>query len=138
MQLIVEPVGTWPVVLLVGMGLVAVVPVTYPPRVRHLSPARRRMLIGLRLLAVSLLLFCMLRPAVRFIETDDQSAELVILMDRSASMETPDGPGGITRREALLQTLDEAKEVLSQLAEKIDLRYADFSDQVTVVEQRAK
>ncbi len=135
MQLIVEPVWPWPAVLMIGIGLLAVVLVTYPPRVRHLSAVRRRVLVGLRLLTALLLVFSMLRPAVRFTETDTQSAELVILTDRSASMATPDGPGGITRREALLQALSEAEGPLGQLAEKIDVRYVDFAEQPTVVEQ---
>ncbi|MGE4004254.1 MAG: glutamine amidotransferase, partial [Planctomycetaceae bacterium] len=134
MQLIVEPIWPWPIVSLIGAGLVAVVLATYPARVRHLSAARRRALIGLRLLTAIMLVFAMLRPAVRFSETDTQSAEMVILTDQSASMATPDGPGGITRRAALLRTLSEAAGPLARLEEQVDIRFIDFAELTSVVE----
>jgi len=86
-------------------------------------------MIGLRLLTALVLIFAMLRPAVRFSETDTESAQLLIAADTSASMATPDGPGGITRREALLKTLSDAEPVLEELAEKIDIRYVDFAEE---------
>ncbi len=134
MELIVEPVWPWPIVAIVGIGLVAVVLLTYPPRVRHLATFRRRLLIGLRLFTALLLCFAMLRPALRFTETDTQSAELVILLDKSASMSTPDGPGGITRREFVLKTLADASPMLEQLTENVDLRLIDFAEQPVPVE----
>ncbi|MEZ6052899.1 MAG: glutamine amidotransferase [Planctomycetaceae bacterium] len=134
MEFIVDPVWPWSIVALVGVGLVAVVLLTYPPRVRHLAPWRRRLLIGLRLLTALLLVFAMFRPALRFTETDTQSAELVILLDKSASMATPDGPGGITRRELVLKTLADAEPMLKELTEKVDLRLIDFSEQPAAVE----
>ncbi|MBX3438477.1 MAG: hypothetical protein KF861_13375, partial [Planctomycetaceae bacterium] len=133
MQFIAEPIWPWPIVLLVGMGLVAVVLVTYPSRVRHLPPVRRRLLIGLRLLTALVLVFAMFRPAVRYSETDTQSAEMVILTDRSASMATPDGPGGVSRREYLVRMIEEAQDSLTRLAEKIDIRYIDFAENLTAV-----
>ncbi|MCA9077435.1 MAG: hypothetical protein KDA93_20580 [Planctomycetaceae bacterium] len=138
MELLVEPVWPWPIVALVGVGLIAVVLLTYPSRVRHLATWRRRLLILLRLLTAVVLVFAMMRPALRFTETDTQSAELVILMDKSASMATPDGPGGITRREFMLKTLDEAKPMLDELTETVDLRLVDFTDQQTVVDAPEK
>lgn len=135
MEVIIEPVWPWPIVALVGVGLVAVVLVTYPPRVRHLAAVPRWVLIGLRLVTALLLVFSMLRPAVRYSETDEQSAELVILMDNSASMATPDGPGGITRRDALLQTLAEAREPLKNLRERVDVRLIDFAEQLKTVDE---
>lgn len=137
MEWIVEPVWPWPLVVLTGIGLVAVVLLTYPSRVRHLPAGRRRLLIGLRLATALLLVFAMLRPAVRFSETDTQSAEMVLLLDQSASMATPDGPGGVTRREALLRTLAEAAGPLERLKEKIDVRLIDFAELMAPVEQPA-
>lgn len=137
MELLVEPVWPWPIVAFVGVGLIAVVLLTYPPRVRHLATWRRRLLIALRLLTAVVLVFAMLRPALRFTETDTQSAELVILMDKSASMATPDGPGGITRREFMLKTLEDAKPMLDELTENVDLRLIDFAEEQTVVDTPA-
>ena len=119
---------------LVGVALLLVVVVTYPPRVRHLSVGWGRLLLGLRLLAALVLVFAMLRPALRFTETDTESAQLLIVTDVSASMATPDGPGGTTRREALLQTLAEAESVLQELAERVDVRFVDFAEEMTAVD----
>ncbi|MEO1996004.1 MAG: hypothetical protein ABGZ17_12085, partial [Planctomycetaceae bacterium] len=57
-----EPIWSWPIVLAAVLSLMGLVLWTYPPRVRHLSPFRRRSLLGLRLAAVCALAFAMLRP----------------------------------------------------------------------------
>ncbi len=128
MSLLFQPVWSWPVVLLVGAGLIALVLWTYPSRVRHLSPRWRRTLLALRLLTALVLLFAMLRPSLMFSESDQQLSEIVIVSDTSASMQTPDGPGGITRRDAILRTLNEAEPILTKASETVDLRFVDFDE----------
>jgi uncharacterized membrane protein len=127
MELTVEPVWPWPIVVGLAAALVASVVQTYPARVAHLAPWLRRSLIGLRLLTAAILVMAMFRPAVRFSETDTQSAELVILADRSASMGTPDGPGGVTRRRGLVRTMEEAAPTLERAQEQVELRLLDFA-----------
>ena len=125
-RFIAEPVWSWPLVALAAVALIAVVLLTYPPRIRHLPPLRRRLLLGMRLASAVLLIWALLRPAVQYLEIDSQAAVLVVLMDKSRSMTTPDGPGGITRREELLKVLAESDEQLEELAEDIEIRYVDF------------
>jgi len=130
-----EPIWPWPIVLAAVLSLVGLVLWTYPARVRHLSPFRRRCLLGLRLAAVCLLAFAMLRPGVELRESEQGTATLIVLADATRSMQTPDGPGGLTRRQTLLKTWDESAERLLKLADKVELKYFDFSDQLTQVTQ---
>ena len=135
MKLIVEPIWSWPVCLLVAVGLVAMVLILYPPRVRHLPAFSRRMLLGLRLIAVLALVFAMFRPAIHVTETDNKSAVLFVLGDASRSMNTKDGPGGISRREALLKTLNDCKDQIAELKNKFDIRMFDYDKELRAVEK---
>ena len=72
-RFVVEPAWSWPVVVLIAIGLVTLVLLTYPSRVRHLPIGIRRTLIGLRLVAALLLIFAMLRPEIQYLETDTRT-----------------------------------------------------------------
>lgn len=133
-RFVLAPAWNWPVVVLIAIGLVTLVLLTYPPRVRHLASRTRRTLIGLRLAAALLLVFAMLRPEVQFSETDTKDAVLYILGDKSRSMTTPDGPGGKTRRETLVNMLDANKDRLEELAENLEVRYFDFDSELHPIE----
>ncbi len=129
-RFVVEPAWSWPVVALIEIGLVALVLLTYPPRVKHLPIGTRRTLIGLRLAAAVLLIFAMLRPEIQYSETDTRDAVLYVLRDKSRSMTTPDGPGGKTRRETLVSTLTSSQDQLEELAESLEIQYFDFDSQL--------
>lgn len=137
-RILFEPVWSWPMVALAAIALIVMVLVTYPPRVRHLSGGWRKTLIGMRLASAALLIFAMLRPSLQFRETDSQAAVLIVLTDSSRSMTTPDGPGGLTRREALLQTLQESEEPLKDLGEEVELRYLDFDEALKPIDTPGK
>ena len=102
MRLIVEPVWPWIAVIAAVGGLVALVLLTYPSRVRHLPKFHRRLLLGLRLASVAALALAMIRPAIEFRNKDTARAVLYFFGDASQSMNTQDGPGGTTRRRAVL------------------------------------
>ncbi len=112
--------------MLIAIGLVALVLLTYPPRVKHLPARTRRTLIGLRLAAAVLLIFAILRPEIQYSETDTRDAVLYVLRDKSRSMTTPDGPGGKSRRETLINTLAGSKSQLKELGESLEVQYFDF------------
>ena len=134
-RFITEPVWSWPLVAVASVALIAVVLVTYPPRIRHLPAGRRRLLLGMRLTSALLLIWALLRPAVQYLEIDSQAAVLVVLLDKSRSMTTPDGPGGITRRDALLKTLADSDEQLQELGENVEVRYIDFDSTLYPTEE---
>lgn len=134
MHLIVEPVWNWPWVALATGCMLGLVLLTYPQRVRSLSYEWRWILIGLRLLAALVLLVAMLRPTLQFPETDHRQSEIVVLLDRSRSMSTPDAPAGLTRRQALLKMLQDHRPEWDQLAHEIDLKLFDFAGDLTPIE----
>ncbi|MBL8850494.1 MAG: hypothetical protein JNG89_12510 [Planctomycetaceae bacterium] len=91
-ELIADPVWPWPVTIAVSVGLIAIVLLTYPQRIRHFPTGWRRLLLGLRLAGALVIVWMLLRPAVRFVTIDSQAAQLVIMTDISRSMTTPAGP----------------------------------------------
>lgn len=134
MSLGFDPVYSWPMVLLVICGLLAVVSIGYPRRIRHLSSGWRRSLIALRLMLVAILAFWLVRPMV-VIESDDQSdAVLYILTDASGSMQTEDGPGGISRRKALLELLQKSNSSLEGLGEQVEIRVREMARDLSPAE----
>lgn len=133
-QLLVEPVWSWPLVLLASAALIGVVLLTYPQRVAHLPAFWRRMLIGLRLFTALVLVFALLRPALRYSDIDKQAAQVIVLTDVSRSMSTADMPGGLTRRAALLKSLADSAPLLKQLGEKVELRFFDFAEDLAPVD----
>lgn len=135
MRVIVEPIWPWIAVIAATGGLVALVLLTYPARVRHLPKTQRRLLLALRLASVAALALAMIRPALEFRNTDTARAVFYFLADSSQSMNTQDGPGGTTRRRALLNRVEDARSILDQLGKSVDLRFVDFAEQPTRVER---
>jgi len=130
-----QPIWPLPWVLLVIAGLVALVLTTYPPRIRHLRPGVRRLLLGMRLAAVALLALAMLRPYVTIENSadDGKTRVLYIIADSSRSMAEPDAEGSTsskTRRQALLETLAEADDAFQQLPDNVELRYFNFAEEL--------
>lgn len=135
MRVTVEPVWPWLAVVAAVVGLVALVLWTYPPRVRQLPKGQRRLLLSLRLASVAALALAMIRPALEFHNKNTARAVFYFLGDASQSMNTQDGPGGTTRRRAVLNRVVEARPVLDQLGKSVDVRYVDFAEQPTRVER---
>jgi hypothetical protein len=134
MSLTFEPIWPWLLVLPAVVALVVMVLVTYPRRVRHLPTFSRRLLIGLRLAAAIGLALAMLRPSLQFRETDQQPSILYVVTDQSRSMSANDGPNGVTRRQALLSTLEENKALLADLGDDVEIRYFDFAESLAAVD----
>ena len=137
MKLALEPIWPWPLIILVCLAMLLVVAVGYPRRIRHLSSVWRRVLLGLRLILVLIITLWLLRPVAVY-ESDDRSDAVVyLLMDSSKSMQTPDAPGGISRREAMLQLYEDAKPYLDELGESVEVRLRDLAEQMVPVETPA-
>ena len=128
MKLVLDPIWSWPVVAFAIGALLALVLMTYPPRIRHLPPLYRRLLLGLRLAGAVLLVLAMLRPAIQHRETDSKTAVLLVIGDQSRSMGTKDAPGGISRRDQMLKTLSEIDTQIEALADEIEIHYYDFAE----------
>ena len=105
----IDPIWSLPIVLLTMCGLVAIVWFGYR-LARGLPPGSRHMLLGLRLATVVLLGVAMLRPQLQWMASDSESAAVWLAADASRSMSVQDSSAGNTRRERLLQLLDEPRQ----------------------------
>ncbi len=57
-----DPIWPWPWVIIAAVVSLVVVIITYRPRIAHLPPGQRRLLLALRLISWALLTMAMLRP----------------------------------------------------------------------------
>src|SRR5207247_5556119 len=135
LRLALDPVWSWPMSVLVAVGLLVFVLLTYPRRVRHLPSFWRRTLLTLRLAAALVLALAILRPELQWSKKNRRAAMLVVLGDRSRSMQTPDGPASMTRRAVLLKTLYEAEPTFEKLRKEMEVRYLDFDREAHVTEK---
>lgn len=126
MQLTVEPLWGWWGVVLVAAGLASLVYLMDRVQLRRLSVPRRRWLLTLKSLACVLLVLAMLRPAVVATETSENTLQLLVAVDVSRSMTTPDGPGGVTRWKALRDDLERASSIWKKFADKVEIRQFEF------------
>jgi uncharacterized membrane protein len=134
MKLVFDPIWSWWLVAAVLGGMLAMVLLVYPQRVRHLPAFYRRLLIGLRLAAVLVLTVAMLRPAIQWRDKDQSSSVFLVLTDASRSVNTKDGPGGITRRQAILKILEESTDQFQELKKNVEIRFYDFAETLTPIE----
>ncbi|MCA9050139.1 MAG: hypothetical protein KDA89_15490 [Planctomycetaceae bacterium] len=134
MALAFDPIWPWPLVVLACAVMTGTLLFGYPRRIRHLSPFWRRLLTGLRIAVIALLCLWMLRPSAVLESSDRSEAVVYVLADASGSMATSDAPGGVTRREALLQLFQEAQPLLERLSETVEIRFRDLSEELTPVE----
>ncbi len=130
MQLTVEPIWGWTGVALVAAALLVLLLAIDRVQLRGLTPSRRWWLLGLKAVASLILLLAMLRPAMVATETDEHTSQLFIVADVSRSMSTPDGPGGITRWQALEEDLQRVASQLKGLKDKVDVRLFEFDKQL--------
>ena len=135
LRLAFDPVWSLPVSLLAAVGLIVFVLLTYPRRVRHQPPFWRRILVSLRVLTAIVLAFAILRPELQWTKKDRKAAMLTMLLDRSRSMLTPDGPGNATRRDVLVKLLKEAAPTIDKLKEEMEVRLLDFDREPHAVEK---
>jgi uncharacterized membrane protein len=125
-----DPVWPVPLILLVVATLVGLTLWTYLGS-RGTTRPKRLLLVGLRLLALFLLLLALLQQAIALPEGQDD-ATLLILVDSSRSMSIAD-MAGRSRWDYLRQTLDDCEPILRQLEKKkvrvVRHRFAhDFGD----------
>jgi uncharacterized membrane protein len=126
MSVSLAPVGGWSIVGLAAAMLFAVW--IWAPARLQTTLFRRRVLAGLRLLTVLLMLLALLRPTVVYTQIRPQSANLVLLLDRSRSMQVGDAVANTSRWQALTSAVDRASPELSALAQDYAIKPYAFSD----------
>ena len=133
MDIAFYPVGGYATVIAAMAVLLLLLLAVRPPRNKMTRP-RALALAGLRSAALVLVLLAMLRPTVVSTEIRKQAATVVVLMDRSRSMQVTDAFGSKSRWQALLDALAAAKEPLQALANELEVRGYWFADEIEPVE----
>lgn len=133
-RLSLNPVGGWPLIALVAVGVLLLVGLATTHRV---APARRRWLMVLRLGAGLLLLCALLRPSMVWIETTRRQATLVVLLDGSRSMHVADEVGKRTRWQAAQAALQEALPAMRELAKLVQVKVYTFDEKLRPVAMSA-
>ena len=133
-RLFFYPVGgpswlLWAVVAFVLLALLAV-----GPGKQRTTPRRRWTLTALRAGAILVVLFAMLRPTLVYTQKTPLAASILLLIDLSRSMTVPDEVNGQTRYQAMQRTLDEARPVLGQLADRFEIKAYGFDRDVRPLE----
>ncbi len=126
LRLNLDPIWSWPVVALVAVAIAAGIWGGYRLSATGLPAGRRRLLLGVRFLAGLLLLVAIIRPQLQWVSPDGKASQVWIVGDSSRSMSVEDGPGGITRRESLLKTLEGVEGQFDQLQEEVEISRFDF------------
>ena len=113
---------------LISLLVVAAVWLSYYRTTRPLSPAWKAWFIGLRSLALVLILFCLLRPVVNTRQVSPQDTYLAVLLDNSQSMTIADMDG--RSRAAAAADAFLAGPVMDELAESFQLRSFAFDQTI--------
>lgn len=121
----IEPILWWPIVALIGAALVGFSLWTYRP-----GTDRRWILLSLRLLAALVIVAVMLRPTLIFTREQRLTSTLVFLVDKSESMNIKDEAANRSRSDAVRFDLENAKDALSALQERVHIRWFEFGSNV--------
>ncbi|MBX9790644.1 MAG: glutamine amidotransferase [Pirellulales bacterium] len=120
-----HPVGGY---VLTGaiVALLVVLLIVLPLRT-PLARNRRRILVAIRLGVILLVLAALLRPTIVYTSSKRQASTLVILADKSRSMQTRDSLGNESRWEALRSVMGDAAPVLDKLSDDVEIKVYTFA-----------
>jgi len=127
-RIALEPWLPWPVLMGLAALAVAAPLWTYRASGRVEDRRLRHTLVGLRAAALLALLALFTRPIGIAVEETSDRSQLVVLVDRSRSMRTPDAPGGMRRDEAANGLLRAEKPLLDELAKLFAFEVCGFGE----------
>ena len=119
-----DPVGGYATV--VGVGAVLLLLLWFGPGRHRTTPRRRTTLVVLRLAVIALVLLAMLRPSLLVPRIDDRPDTVILLVDRSRSMQNADLEAGKTRWQAVDELLAAAGSVFDDLRSDLALQVYGF------------
>src|SRR6476619_753780 len=132
----IEPVfDSYLAVALITLGLSALL--FFGPRFGHLTPVRKAVLIGLRVLVILLVLLVLLQPTKITTVKTKRTSVLVLLFAITRSMQLPSGATSseTSRWQAQKALLEKVQPKFASLAANNDLKIYAFDSQLHPVEQ---
>lgn len=123
--------------LVIGLGGALLLLLLLRPLFPSATSARQRVLLGLRILLIGLVMLALLRPTLVEIETRHQKSTLIVLLDRSRSMQVADMAGRTTRWEALRKTINQALPDVTAMGEKLEVKVYAFDSAAEALELTA-
>ncbi len=130
MSITFQPIGPWPVVVILAAIVVFLTLWAYAQRMRHTKGAWRWFALGLRLLAVLLCLVAALRPSINFPEKKKQTAAIILMIDRSKSQTFNDEVNGQQRWTVAKKALAEAQKTISEKLKDIEVKVFQFDNEL--------
>jgi len=127
MQLYLQPVGGYWFVGVVAALMLAML-ASVGPRHVDLPFGRKLTLKSLRFLAILLLLFALLRPTLQLTKTEPEQASLLLLADRSRSMQVEDSLDNRSRWDAAQLVVSEAGDELKTLGDNWTVSAYTFAE----------
>jgi uncharacterized membrane protein len=121
-------------IVLITVIAIGIVLVAFRPEGERLSKFGGRCLLVLRLIALLLLLFGMLRPTLVYTQAQRLASTLNILLDQSESMNRPDEIGGNTRFHVAKDSLAGAAKQLRQLQNQAEVKCFAFDATLSPLE----
>ena len=130
-QIVFHPIfGSYLIVLLCATGLCAVIGINRP-KSEQMPQYGQHVLLALRLCALLLLLFGMLRPALVHTVTQRLSSVVNVLLDQTQSMTRNDEIGGKSRFAAAKESLQHAAPQIRQLQRQAEVKAFGFDTALT-------
>jgi uncharacterized membrane protein len=130
----VDPVfNSTTLVVALGAALLAAL-MFLSPELRRLRRGRRNVLLGLRLAIFLLVVLAMFRPAHVYMETKPLPATVIVLVDRSRSMQVQDELGGDSRWASLKDAVAQARGELQLLDEDLEINVYEFDREISPIE----
>jgi uncharacterized membrane protein len=123
-QIFFYPVGGYGLVAALAallFGLLIAVPLS-----SKATGQRRKTLLALRVGTLILLVLALLRPTIVYTTTKRQASTLVVLVDRSRSMQVADVFGNQTRWQALQLLLGKSAPALTRLQQDFEVKFYTF------------
>ena len=125
-ELILRPLGG--PLLAWSLAAGAVLAIFFMRRITRLNDRRRLTIYALRAASLLIILALLLRPEVLFTSSQKQTPTVLLLLDRSRSMLTPDAAGGRTRWQELQKTMTAAQSALKALEGEFQLKVYTFAE----------
>jgi len=126
----------WPVVVIAALVLGAWLALQGAFRLGHDRRPKRvaRFSPWLRTAVLALLALCLLRPSGVLRRVLHESGQVLVLVDRSASMGIADEPGGRTRAASLARSFQNARNAYAELRAAYEVHEYEFADQLQAVD----